>query len=351
MKKILLSLLSMSTMFSVGVAQETVVAGWSFASSSVKANQGVAANISVAELKNEAARTIEFKNGFADKAAQCVSWENGANTKYWSVEISTAGYNNITLSSKQTSGGTNPGPQDFKLQYKVGSGDYVDVPSAAIVVKNDWTTGVLTKVAIPEAAWNSASVITLRWLVTTNINSNGGAVDATGISKIDDVVVYGTPVPVQYTLSVSHTGSGAVIPADGAHLYNANELVTLTATADQGHKFDKWVVGDTEYTTSTVQVSMTANVSAVASFSPITAVADLSMVFSIYPNPSRGTFNFRNAEGVKSVELYSVIGGFVASKKISGATDQLVVEAPKGCYLLKVVKFDGASEVIKVFIN
>lgn len=344
-------MLSAVTLFSVGVAQETVVAGWSFATSSVKADQGIAANISVAELKNEAARTIQFKNGATDYAAQSVSWENGANTKFWYVEISTAGYNNITLSSKQTSGGTYPGPQDFKLQYKVGSDDYIDVPSAAIVVKNDWTTGVLTKVAIPEAAWNSSSVITLRWLVTTNVNSNGGTVDATGTSKIDDIVVYGTPAPVQYTLSVSHTGNGSVIPADGDYTFDAGQVLQLTATPDQGNKFDKWVVGSTEYTTPTVQISMNASVSAVASFSPVTAVADLPKAFSFYPNPSKGTFNFRNAEGVKNVELYSVIGSLVASKKISGANDQMVVDAPNGCYLLKIIRYNGTSEVLKVLIN
>jgi|GEM_PF-744516 hypothetical protein len=349
MKKILLVFSITVLSVSLSWAQD-VVAGWSFVNSTVLADQGTNANVGIATLGMESNRTISWKNGFADNAAQAVGWDNGAGTKYWYVQFSSKGYGSLKISSKQQSGGTNPGPQDFKVQYKIGDGDYTDVPNTAITVKNDWTTGVLIDVDIPSDTWNANDMVTMRWIMTSNTNSTGGVVDAAGISKIDDIVVTGVAIPT-YTLTLDHVGNGTIEPADGDHIYDEGTLVILNATPDQGWKFTKWVVGGNDVNTASTEIAIAASTTATAYFSETTGVGELTNTFSVYPNPSNGTFYFKNLSGVKSVELYSIIGKMVAAKRISSTNDTFITSLPHGCYLMKIEWVNGKSEVRKVFIN
>lgn len=111
--------------------------------------------------------------------------------KSWVVEITTTAYDNLKISSKQQSGGNNPGPLDWKLQYRPGgSGSWSDIPDAAFQVQNDWTTGVLEAVDLPAECKNQSSLF-LRWVMTTNTNSAGNPVEASGINKIDDIIITG----------------------------------------------------------------------------------------------------------------------------------------------------------------
>ena len=44
----------------------------------------------------------------------------------------------------------------------------------------------------------------------------------------------------QYTLTMASTAGGSVVPALGAHSYNASEVVNLTATPNSGFRFVNW---------------------------------------------------------------------------------------------------------------
>jgi len=140
---------------------------------------------------------IDFsKNGLTTKAAQAIGWDNGAGTKCWVIEFKTDGYTGIKVSSVQQSGATNPGPKDFKLQYKVGSGGtWTDVTGGTITCANDWTTGVLNHLALPAATDNQSVDVYLRWIMSTDSNISGGIVASNGISKIDNIMITGTKMP------------------------------------------------------------------------------------------------------------------------------------------------------------
>ncbi|MFA6482789.1 MAG: T9SS type A sorting domain-containing protein, partial [Bacteroidales bacterium] len=95
------------------------------------------------------------------------------------------------VSSKQTAGGTEPGPRDFKLQYRLGTGGtWTDISGGTIVTGNDWATGVLDKLVLPEEC-SSQNSIFLRWLMTSNLDINGAVIVASGKAKIDDILVTG----------------------------------------------------------------------------------------------------------------------------------------------------------------
>ena len=131
--------------------------------------------------------------GAPDSAATAVGWNNGVDSSYWMVKCKTTGYENLKLSSKQSSGGSNPGPRDFKVQYKLsGSTVWNDITGGTVVCANNWTSGVLNAIDLPVACNNQSSSVSIRWVMTSNFDINGGTVASTGIAKIDDILVTGT---------------------------------------------------------------------------------------------------------------------------------------------------------------
>ncbi|NQV03664.1 MAG: T9SS type A sorting domain-containing protein [Bacteroidia bacterium] len=175
---------------------QIVIAQWSFPTGTAAdsiADAGIVANINKTIYTEGGTSAIDFsKNGFTTKAAQATEWNDGADLKCWVVEITTTDYDHLTISSKQQSGGNNPGPRDWKVQYRIGAGgNWTDVPNSAIEVQNDWSMGVLDSIELPEECKNQASVF-LRWVMTTNTNSTGNPVEASGINKIDDIIISGT---------------------------------------------------------------------------------------------------------------------------------------------------------------
>lgn len=194
MKK--LSALFIISLFVISsVKSQTLIAKWTFPTG---AQTDSIADGSIAENSASAIKTlggtsaVDFsKNGLTTKAAQATGWDNGNGTKYWQIKISTLGYETLELSSKQQTGGNNPGPKDFKVQYKIDDdGIWTDVSGTSIVTANDWTTGALNNISLPAECYNQSSLY-IRWIMTSDLNSAGGTLASNGISKIDDIYIYG----------------------------------------------------------------------------------------------------------------------------------------------------------------
>lgn len=135
--------------------------------------------------------TIQMKNGATTKAAQADGWDNGANLKAWQIVINTTNYENISLSSKQQSGNTDPGPRDFKLQYRIGeTGEWTDIENGELTVLNDWTTSEVTDLPLPSECFNQ-ELLLIRWVLTSNNDVNGNVLEPAGKTKIDDILIQG----------------------------------------------------------------------------------------------------------------------------------------------------------------
>ncbi|MDA3945040.1 MAG: hypothetical protein PF694_16040 [Bacteroidetes bacterium] len=193
MKHIYLFLITLM-ITSSALAQTETLAKWTFPSSDVADTLVEEANTfnQNAYLSTVGGTgAIEMKNGETSKAAQCNGWDNGTDTKAWYIQISTESHQNITVSSKQQSGNNDPGPKDFKLQYKIGdAGDWTDVENGAITVLNDWTTSALTDFLLP-AECDNQEVLFIRWVLTSNLDINGVELVESGKTKIDDIVIKG----------------------------------------------------------------------------------------------------------------------------------------------------------------
>jgi hypothetical protein len=132
---------------------------------------------------------IQFKNGFEDKAAQASGWDNGANEKYWMVHFTTNPYADIRISSRQQSGGQDPGPRDWKVEYRIGEdGAWNYVPESAYQIANDWETGYIHELELPQECSFQEQVY-IRWIVTSDTSTAGEITQANGKSKIDNIVV------------------------------------------------------------------------------------------------------------------------------------------------------------------
>ncbi len=174
------------------------VVEWTFptASANAASDGGITANNGTRNISLTGATTLTYPTGGAtENCAQAISWVYTANTKWWQVSFTTAGYGNLKLSSKQTGANTRS-PRDFKVQYSLNGTTWTDVPGATVTcVLNNWaSTGNLTDIALPAACENQ-TLVYLRWLQSSNYAIGGGTnIQASQNSKIDDIIVTGLPL-------------------------------------------------------------------------------------------------------------------------------------------------------------
>ena len=224
-------------------AQDTIV-GWTFTQNldtSAYANFGTPSNLGArfiaAEDTGGVERTITWTNGVADYAATAEGWDAGANVKFWSVKFKAQGYQDLKLYSKQRSGGSNPGPKYFKVQYRFSGGDYMDIPgSDTIRVANDWSTGVVSNLALPADCNDTSVSIYIRWLQISDLPSSGSTLTDSGISKIDEIFILGTAVPA--TISENENISMNIYPnpASDFVMVEARESSIVTLFDMVGHQ-------------------------------------------------------------------------------------------------------------------
>ncbi len=231
MKKTLLILAFIAISMS-NFAQDTII-GFSFPlndTTSKYPNKGLISNLgNVLRFENAATSTndsITFTNGVTtgDYAATTTKWDNGDTIKSWTIKFKASNYTNFKISSKQRGGGTTPGPKNFQIQWRLNSGTYADVPNGAITCANDWTTGVVNQLPLPITGQGTAYIY-VRWLMKGNLDVNGGTVAATGVSKIDDILITATnTVGIEETVFKNETNIYPN-PSNGIFTINASKVI------------------------------------------------------------------------------------------------------------------------------
>jgi len=228
MKKQLLLFTFFIAMLTV-VAQDTIT-GWTFpvnsGADSLNANLGTATNkgydlryqLVLTPDSDSTINTVYFAEGAETYAAATTGWQDGAALRFWSVKFKAADYNNFKVSSKQKS---DDGPRDFKLQWRLSSTIFVDVPNGTVTLANDWTTGVVNQLPVPISGQGTGSIY-IRWLMNSNTSVNGETVTPDGISMIDDILV----------TAVSSLGVGEVVYTNRISIYPvpSNGIFTVKST-------------------------------------------------------------------------------------------------------------------------
>ncbi len=167
------------------------IAGWNFQSGTNGANTGLPANLGKPIVAIGTDIAVFDATGNGGKTAQATGWDFSTPEKYWEINITTANYYNLKVSSKQRS--SVAGPRHFKLQYKIGeNGTYADIPEGLVSNLDNYTAGVLNNITLPEECENQHSVY-LRWLLVTSTNLTDVTIQNSGQSDIDDIIITGNP--------------------------------------------------------------------------------------------------------------------------------------------------------------
>jgi hypothetical protein len=200
MKKSLLITVLLAASFSLFSQEVDTIAAWTFPTGvdtvdihpdfciPDNVNRYIAAEDTAAEPICDITCTL----GATTFAGTAVNWNDGENVKLWSIKFKAPGYSNFKVSSKQFSDVEFPGPKDWKVQARLSGGDWVDIEGGTVTCANDWTTGVVADLVLPELFNDPGTTsIYVRWIMTSNLGTSGIDVQPSGISKIDDVYVTG----------------------------------------------------------------------------------------------------------------------------------------------------------------
>ncbi len=102
--------------------------------------------------------------------------------------MSTEGYENIKLSSKQR--GDRTGPRDFKVQFST------DEDEGIIKIADDFTSGALDEIYLPQECEDKQDLY-LRWVMTTNKSIREyDNVGPYGTNRIDNIVITGKSISI-----------------------------------------------------------------------------------------------------------------------------------------------------------
>ncbi|NSW45210.1 MAG: DUF5018 domain-containing protein [Bacteroidales bacterium] len=227
--------------FSVAAPTAETLVEWTFPNNpdDSLADGGISANLNKI-ITCTATGTLAFNvSGATTTAATSTGWDNGMDTKYWMIDFTTAGYKDITLSSKQRSSGT--GPKEFKVQYSLDGTNWIDITT--ITVANDFIAGVINDVTLP-ATCNNQNQVFVRWVMASNNSVGGSTVASTGTSRIDDIYVKGIAflsneaeilsfnIPGQISSNINSTNATVdVLMPYGTNLTNLVPTITISAGA------------------------------------------------------------------------------------------------------------------------
>ncbi|CAL2088963.1 conserved exported hypothetical protein [Tenacibaculum sp. 190524A05c] len=148
--------------------------------------------------------------------------------------------------------------------------------------------------------YDDGTSVTLTATPDSGYQFDGWSGDASGttnplsITMDADKTITAMFSPIQRTLTINATnGSVSTNPNPSGGTYNDGTSVTLTATPDAGYQFDGWS-GDASGTTNPLSITMDADKTITAMFSPIQRTLTLNATngaVSTNPNPTGGTYN------------------------------------------------------------
>ena len=171
----------------------TLIANWTFpAGNTGTADGGTSINSAQTISTIGAGSPAYVYSGNPVLAARATGWDNGGGNDYWQVDFSTAGYQSISLSSKQKS--SNTGPKNFVVQVSSDGVNWSTDLANVVLANDDYSSGTLTNLDLTKTA-NNSDFVAVRWLMNDNtpvvVDATHTAVGSTGASFIDDISVTG----------------------------------------------------------------------------------------------------------------------------------------------------------------
>ncbi|WP_342433350.1 metallophosphoesterase [Neobacillus sp. FSL H8-0543] len=191
---IMLLFSSLPTNLTVFAQEETnnlVLAQWSFDNDTTKQpDQAIDANKSATIETNATAIEVSTPTGYETPTFGAKGFSDSTvGQKGFITTISTQGYENIKLSSKQRS--SNTGPRYFTLQVSLDGVEWQNV-GQQYEVANNWTTGLLNEVSLPTVA-KDVNNLYIKWVVSQSgqVSDTAKPLSSGGMAYIDDIKIIG----------------------------------------------------------------------------------------------------------------------------------------------------------------
>ena len=180
--------------------------------STVPATSGLPANMggSPVAIARNPSQTITAGTGASSATIYSSNWNTISNA--WETSaVNTVGYEQLTITNGAYGSGT--GPRDFKIQYKIGAGEWKDVPSAVNITLTDSMQG-FGPYALPTECEN-VPVLYIRWLNYSTVSINGSTTSGSGTSRLSAISIKGEPMapigPVPPTVTVTPSATNVVV--------------------------------------------------------------------------------------------------------------------------------------------
>ena len=223
-------------------------------------------------------------------------------------------------------------PAEYALTIeKTGNGTVTADPAPNTSGK--YTAGTdVTLTAEADAGWQF-----VKWVVgETEETENLLVVKMDADKTVKAVFEEEEPPTDKYTLTITKTGQGTVVPAEGAHEYDEGSEVALSATPADGWDFSKWVIDGTDVLSAETTVVMSSNKAANAVFveeeppvGPFPKVTNLSFTTANFMvlQPCTENLEIRFQVAVDDPESALVAAEYKVSHVASG--ESFAVEIPE----------------------
>lgn len=263
-------------------------ASWSQSEQGIPSNRGRQLSVTTGgPLYGTSGASIEPTPGA--NVAYSLNWDNGSGTKGWVFPMTTSGFTNLTISFYQKSRTElgNYGPRNFKLQYSTNGTAWADVTGANFVLTSSWQQ---FNVTLPSAC-NNQTILYLKWVMSSNISVNGGAIVPAALSDFADFFMYGDEIQLPITdISLSNTGLAhnqpigttvGTLTATDANYYDTHTF-SLVSGAGGTHNGSFTIVGNTLKTAADLPVG-SYSIRVQASDGTNTLIENYIITVSAYP--------------------------------------------------------------------
>ncbi len=151
-----------------------------------------------------------YSNPAGNGSMESFSANNWSSGDYWQFQLSTVGFQDITVSWDQTRSGT--GPALFDFAYSLDGVNYLTVENDYSVSISNWSSsGNRNVVSLISEDLSSVSTIDNQSMVYFRLTADSTASGTTGSSRIDNFLVSGTEMANVPDSSPGWLGFGSVV--------------------------------------------------------------------------------------------------------------------------------------------
>ncbi len=228
-KSAIIFVAAFSTSLGIQTAQADVIADWTF-QTPTSTNNIVGAGLATGATQSGVLADIGTGTASASHATATTAWSipsgNGSSNSwsannwtlgdYYQFSVSSAGFQNITISYDQVGSATGPGHFDF--EYSTDGSTFTPVGSIYNLVSSPaWNPNTASGVAAESFFYDLSSITALNNLpavyfriidqsATTGGAINGNNVGTGGTDRVDNFIVNATPVPEPATIALATLG-------------------------------------------------------------------------------------------------------------------------------------------------